>query len=84
MLYRGVEAALRGQGIVRPPDLPPLAYAESLRKDNHPLSACVLHVTRLYLATRFGGGEVTDSVRSDFRRAIGSIRAFRPGRPAAG
>jgi transglutaminase-like putative cysteine protease len=83
-LYRGVEAALRASGIARPPDVPPLAHAESLRKENHPLSACVLHVTRLYLSTRFGGVAVTDSVRSEFRRAIGSIRAFRPGRPAAG
>ena len=64
--------------------MPPLAYAESLRSENHPLSACVLHVTRLYLATRFGGDDVTDSVRGDFRRAIGSIRAFRPGRSAVG
>ncbi|MGA2450841.1 MAG: DUF3488 and transglutaminase-like domain-containing protein [Polyangiaceae bacterium] len=79
-LYRGVEAALRANGIARPAHMPPLTYAETLRKENHPLSGCVLYITRLYLATRFGGDDVTDSVRSDFRRAIGSIRAYRPGR----
>ena len=83
-LYRGVEAALRASGLGRPPHVPPLTYAENLRSEHHPLSACVLHVTRLYLATRFGGDAVTDGVRSDFRRAIGSIRAFRPGRPSPG
>jgi transglutaminase-like putative cysteine protease len=83
-LYRGVEAALRANGIARPPHVPPLTYAETLRKENHPLSGCILHVTRLYLATRFGGDDVTDSVRSDFRRAIGSIRSYRSGRPTPG
>jgi hypothetical protein len=77
-LYRAFEAALSTKGIARPAHVPPLTYAEILRSERHPLSACILHITRLYLETRFGGEEVTENVRNDFRRAILSVRTYRP------
>jgi len=75
-LYVGLEAALVRHGIVRDRAVPPLAHAEDLVKQRHPLAEDVAALTRLYLEVRFGGRPVTREVRGDFERGVGRVLAW--------
>jgi transglutaminase-like putative cysteine protease len=77
-LYRLLELALAGHGISRPTSVPPLRHAEDLRSRHHPLADEVLSLTNVYLETRFGGAELTESVKRDFERRVKDIRATKP------
>jgi len=77
-LYRALDGALAAQGIGRPAALPPLAHAEHLQKNQHPLADEILALTRLYLEARFGGVFLTPEAARDFARRVRALRATRP------
>ncbi|WP_394824287.1 DUF3488 and DUF4129 domain-containing transglutaminase family protein [Pendulispora albinea] len=77
-LYRALDGALSAQGIGRPAALPPLAHAEHLRRNQHPLADEIFALTELYLEARFGGVFLTPEATRDFERRVRMIRATRP------
>jgi hypothetical protein len=82
-LYRGLEVALKVQGLARPAALPPLRHAEQISRQNHPLAAETLALTETYLDVRFGHGTLTETAKRDFERRVRLIRGFRPPAPPA-
>lgn len=76
-LYRSLEIALTAQGISRPTSLPPLRHAEQLSSRKHPLAPEVLALTEVYIATRFGGTDLTDTMTLDFERRVREVRSHR-------
>ena len=82
-LYRALELALATHGIVRPPALPPLRYAEELAARQHPLGGSVLELTNRYIEARFGGAVIDESSQRDFERRVKEIRLYKPPPPAA-
>jgi hypothetical protein len=79
-LYRLLESALHGQGVTRAASTPPLRHAEELCSRRHPLAGEVLALTNVYLATRFGGVDLSDTTRREFERRVREIRIHRPER----
>jgi transglutaminase-like putative cysteine protease len=73
-LYGTLEAALRVCGIPRHPGTPPYAHAQALADIGHPLGPEALRLTELYLEVRFGGGELSESLRRDFARSVRALR----------
>ncbi|MBC7052250.1 DUF4129 domain-containing protein, partial [Salmonella enterica subsp. enterica serovar Enteritidis] len=65
-LYVSLEAALIDKGVVRDRSRPPLAHAEHLLEQRHPLADDVIALTRLYLETRFGGRPLSTDARHEF------------------
>ncbi|WP_394844605.1 DUF3488 and transglutaminase-like domain-containing protein [Pendulispora brunnea] len=80
-LYRSLDGALMAQGIARPAALPPLAHAEHLQKNKHPLADEILALTQLYLEARFGGVCLTPEATRDFERRVRTLRSTRPEPP---
>ncbi|MEO6419252.1 MAG: DUF4129 domain-containing protein, partial [Polyangiaceae bacterium] len=80
-LYRSLEIALALQGISRPTSLPPLRHAEQLSSRKHPLGPEVLALTEVYIATRFGGADLTETIAEDFERRVREMRSHREPRP---
>ena len=76
-LYRSLDIALSAQGISRPTSLPPLRHAEHLSSRKHPLGAEVLALTEVYIATRFGGTDLTEAMAQDFERRVRNVRSHR-------
>ncbi|HWL87769.1 MAG TPA: DUF4129 domain-containing protein, partial [Polyangiaceae bacterium] len=76
-LYRALDTVLVVQGIGRPAALPPLAHAEHLRENQHPLADEILALTQVYLEARFGGVSLTPDVTRDFERRVRILRATR-------
>lgn len=75
-LYASLEAALLAQGIARDRSRPPLAHAEHLVREHHPLAGEVIALTRVYLEGRFGGRSLTDAERRDFARGVSRVLAW--------
>jgi transglutaminase-like putative cysteine protease len=82
-LYRALETALAHQGLARPASTPPLRHAEDIGRRLHPLAGEVMSLTHVYLETRFGGAELTESIRKDFERRVRDVRTFRPAEAVA-
>jgi hypothetical protein len=82
-LYRMLEQALSIQGLTRSAAMPPLRHATSLEEKGHPLAADVLHLTHVYLETRFGGKAMSSAARRDFERRLRDIRSYRPAKQAS-
>ncbi|NVL78517.1 DUF4129 domain-containing protein, partial [Escherichia coli] len=57
---------------------PPLAHAEHLLEQRHPLADDVIALTRLYLETRFGGRPLSTDARHEFERRLLRVRAWTP------
>lgn len=77
-LYVSLEAALIDKGVVRDRSRPPLAHAEHLLEQRHPLADDVIALTRLYLETRFGGRPLSTDARHEFERRLLRVRAWTP------
>jgi hypothetical protein len=75
-LYVTLEEALVRHGIVRDRAVPPLAHAEDLVRQEHPLANEVATLTQLYLEARFGGRALTGDARKDFVRGVGRVLAW--------
>jgi transglutaminase-like putative cysteine protease len=75
-LYASLEAVLVTKGVIREASLPPLAYAERLQSERHPLAIDVLALTQLYLETRFGGRSLTGETRREFERGVSRVAAW--------
>lgn len=73
LAYEALERALVARGIVRDPSTPPLAHAERLVADEHPLGPEVLAVTQLYLDVRFGARPFEQDDRRAMNRRIALI-----------
>ena len=81
-MYRVLEQALLAQGLTRPPSLPPLRFAEELRKRSHPLGPEVIDLTEIYLSVRFGGTRLSDTALRGFDRRVRAVRGWRRPAPA--
>jgi len=73
LAYEALERALAARGIVRDPSTPPLAHAEQLVADEHPLGPEVLALTQLYLDVRFGARPFEHDDRRAMNRRIALI-----------
>ncbi|MBN1612657.1 MAG: DUF3488 domain-containing protein [Polyangiaceae bacterium] len=73
-LYGSVDAALRTCGIPRHPGTPPYAHAKGLADIGHPLGHEALRLTELYIEVRFGGRELSESLRREFARGVRALR----------
>lgn len=71
--YEALERALAARGILRDPSTPPLAHAEKLVADEHPLGSEVLALTQLYLDVRFGARPFEHDERRAMNRRIAQL-----------
>jgi transglutaminase-like putative cysteine protease len=75
-LYGSLEAALVVKGVVRDRSRPPLAHAQHLLEQRHPLAHDVIALTRLYLEARFGGHPLSPDARREFERGIQRVKVW--------
>jgi transglutaminase-like putative cysteine protease len=76
-LYRSLEGVLALRGVPRPLSTPPLAHAEALVAICHPVGGEALALTQRYLASRFGGRELSEIEKRDFARRVRALRHAR-------
>ena len=50
--------------------IPPLRFAEDLRRQDHPLAPEVIDLTGIYLDVRFGGTDLTQTLARSFDRVL--------------
>jgi transglutaminase-like putative cysteine protease len=73
-LYRALEAAMATHGLTRPPSLPPLRHAEAIKAASHPIAEEVFSLTTDYIELRFGGKELTETLRREYERRVRAVR----------
>ena len=81
-LYRQLEDAMAAHGIVRTPDVPPLAHARALRAAGHPVASEVYELTRWYLSVRFGDTTLDHEGHAEFARRVAAVKQLHKQRAA--
>lgn len=73
-LFEGLESVMSSRGVRRTTGTPPLMHAEGLVASGHPLGNMYRDLVVVYLEARFGGREITHTLRKDFEERVREIK----------